>query len=153
MKRALKLAALGLAGLLVLWLVIAIAPYLFMSKMRESHIGANVPDQTQFSIILPRDLNSYFSQKLGSQANVEYQLLRDQPTQSGVAFPKFYAWVTIASLPSERKVEEGAVRLAAEDKASFSVTDFVSVDEIRTHPDSLKKVFPSDVIERIKRHL
>jgi hypothetical protein len=153
MKRALKLAALGLAGLLVLWLVIAIAPYLFMSKMRESHIGANVPDQTQFSIILTRDLNSYFSQKLGSQANVEYQLLRDQPTQSGVAFPKFYAWVTIASLPSERKVEEGAVRLAAEDKASFSVTDFVSVDEIRTHPDSLKKVFPSDVIERIKRHL
>jgi hypothetical protein len=129
MERALKLAALGLAGILVLSLVVAIAPFFLLSRIRESHISANVPDQTQFSITLTRDLNSYFSQKLGSQADVKYQLLRNQPTQSGVGFPNFYAWVTIASLPTERKIEEGAVRLAAVDKASFLVTKFVSVDD------------------------
>jgi hypothetical protein len=153
MKRAFKLAALGLAGLLILSLVLAIAPYFLLSGIRESHISANVPDQTQFSVILTGDLNSYFSEKLGSQAGVKYQLLRDQPTQSGVAFPKFYAWVTVALLPSERKIEEGAVGLAAVDKALFSVTAFVSVDDIKTHPDDLKKIFPAEVIERIKKHL
>jgi hypothetical protein len=145
MKRAFKLAAVGLAGLLILSLVLAIAPYFLLSGMRESHISANVPDQTQFSVILTRDLNSYFSQKLGSQADAKYQLLRE------AAFPKFYAWVTVASLPSERKIEEGAIRLAAVDKASFSVTAFVSVDDIKTHPDDLKKIFPAEVIERIKK--
>jgi hypothetical protein len=153
MKRAFKLAVVGLAGLLVLSLVSAIAPYFLLSGIRESHISANVPDQMQFSVIPTRDLNSYFSQKLGSQADVKYQLLRDHPTLSGVAFPKFYAWVTVDSLQSERKIEEGAVRLAAVDKASFSVTDFVSLDDIKTRPDDLKKIFPAEVIERIKTHL
>jgi hypothetical protein len=136
MKRALKLAALGLAGLLILSLALAIAPYFLLSGIRESHISANVPDQTQFSVILTRDLNSYFSQKLGSQADVKYQLLRDQPTQSGVAFPKFYAWVTVALLPSERKIEEGAVRLAAREQAGDPWTPTLYTDALRCLGDA-----------------
>jgi hypothetical protein len=46
MKRAFKLAALGLAGLLILSLVLAIAPYFLLSGIRESHISANVPDHS-----------------------------------------------------------------------------------------------------------
>jgi hypothetical protein len=67
-----------------------------------------------------------------------------------LAFPKFYAWVTVLSLQSGTKIEEGAVKLTARDKVSFSVTDFVSVDDIKTHHDDLKKIFPSGILGQIQ---
>jgi len=69
-----------------------------------------------------------------------------------MGFPKFYAWVSVASLPSRTKIAEGMARLAIESKASVSVTDFVSTDDIKTHPDDLKRIFPPDVIAKIKDH-
>jgi hypothetical protein len=123
---------------------------LSLSWIHEGHIKANVPEQDRFSITLTRDLNRYFSDKLASQVDVKYQLLRDQPTQAGLAFPKFYAWVTVLSRQSGTKIEEGAVKFAARDKVSFSVTDFVSVDDIKTHHDDLKKIFPSDILGKIQ---
>jgi hypothetical protein len=139
-----------LGGFLILSLIFAIAAFFSLSWIHEGHIWANVPEQDQFSITLTRDLNRYFSDKLASQVDVKYQLLGDQPTQAGLAFPKFYAWVTVLSLPSGTKIEEGAVKLAARDKVSFSVTDFVSVDDIKTHHDDLKKIFPTGVLEKIQ---
>jgi len=140
-------------GLFTLSLAAAIALYLFVSSIRESHVVSNVPDQAEFAAILSRDLNSYFSGKLARDVDVQYQLLRNQPTQTGIAFPKFYGWVTIASRPSGARIAEGAVRLAARNKASISVTDFVSIDDIKTHPDDLKRIFPPGVIAKIKDHL
>jgi hypothetical protein len=148
--KILKVAFCLLGGLL---LVFAVATFFSLSGMHEGHISANVPDRAQFSAILTRDLNSYFSEKLARQVDVKFELLRDKPTQSGVAFPKFYAWVTVSSLQSGQKIEEGAVRLSAENKASFAVTEFISTDHIQKHPDDLKRLFPSDVIAKISNHL
>ena len=121
--------------------------------MHEGHIRANVPGRAQFSLILTRDLNGYFSEKLARQVDVKFQLLRDEPTLSGVAFPKFYAWVTVSSLQSGQKIEEGAVRLSAENKASFAITNFISTDDIKKRSEDLKRLFPSDVIAKINNHL
>src|SRR5277367_5184201 len=137
--KILKFALYLLGGLLTWSFIFAIATFFSLSGPHEDHIAANVPERAQFSVILTRELNIYFSKKLLSQVDVKYQLLRDQPTQAGLAFPKFYAWVTVLSLQSGTKIEEGAVRLEAEDKASFSVTNFVSVDDIKMHPDGLKQ--------------
>jgi hypothetical protein len=139
-----------LGGFLILSLIFAIAAFFSLSWIHEGHIKANVPEQDRFSITLTRDLNRYFSDKLASQVDVKYQLLRGQPTQAGLAFPKFYAWVTVLSRQSGTKIEEGAVKFAARDKVSFSVTDFVSVDDIKTHHDDLKKIFPSDILGKIQ---
>src|SRR5437016_282957 len=87
------------------------------NPIQESHIDANVPDASAFDQYLQRDLKSYFS-----GANVTVDLLRRGPTQSGVAYPKFYAWVR-AVAPSAAPVE-GAVRVEAVDRQKFIVTDF-----------------------------
>ena len=63
--------------------------------------------------------------------SVRYELLRKEPTQSGVAYPKYYAWVT---MDTSAGPVEGAVRLAAVDRERFEVTDFCSSSDIRTNP-------------------
>jgi hypothetical protein len=141
-----------LGGLFALCLAAVVAPYLLISSIRESHVNANVSDGAQFSAILSTGLRRYFSNKFAGEIDVRYQMLRNQPTQAGVAFPKFYAWVTVASLPSGAKMAEGAVRLSAENKSSISVTDFVPAHDIKGHSDDLKRIFPSDVIDKIKEH-
>jgi hypothetical protein len=148
--RILKFSLYLLGGVLTLSCIFAMAAFFSLSWIHEGHIEANVPEQDRFSITLARDLNRYFSDKLASQVDVKFQLLRDQPTQAGLAFPKFYAWVTVLSLQSGTKIEEGAVKLTARDKVSFSVTDFVSVDDIKTHHDDLKKIFPSGILGQIQ---
>jgi hypothetical protein len=153
MKRTAKFALFLLAGFVVLSVSMAVAPYFLDYGRRASHIGENVPDPAQFATILARDLDGYFSRELASQVVVKFQLLRDGPTQSGVAFPKFYAWVTVSSLQSGQKIAEGAVRLSAENKASLSVTDFIPADDIKKRPDDLKRLFPSDVMVKIDNHL
>src|SRR6058998_2120737 len=77
----------------------------------QSHIDANVPRNDDFDNFLKRDLAKYFSANNGQVTSVEYELLRDSPTQTGISYPKFYAWVRIVR--NARDKEEGAVRLAA----------------------------------------
>ena len=61
----------------------------------RSHIEANVPAPEQFRALLTRGLEAYFHAAGAQPVRADYQLLRDQPTQSGVAHPKYYAWVRI----------------------------------------------------------
>jgi len=105
------------------------------------HIEANVPEQSTFKPFLVRDLNSYFTTALKKPIRVEYDLLRKGPTQTGIAYPKFYAWVRV--FDGNKLVEEGAVRVAACDKEVFQVTDFVSKEQVQKDPEMIRTIFPS----------
>jgi hypothetical protein len=88
---------------------------------------------------------------VGKPVAVEYELLRDGPTQSGVAYPKFYVWVRART--TEGSLSQGAVRVAAVDRKEFQVTNYVPESEIRAHPDDIDQVFPGPVCQKIKSRL
>jgi len=69
------------------------SPEQMVQQMRRSHIDANVPAPTDFDRLLARDLATYFQELRKERAlAIEFELLRDGPTQSGISYPKFYAW-------------------------------------------------------------
>ena len=113
--------------------------------LQQSHIEGNVPSSEAFAGFLERDLVSYF--KIAGTPGVtaaEYKLLREAPTQSGVAFPKYYAWVKVFA--GSLSITEGAVRLAAVNRTGFEVTNFLSATQIRAAPNEVAKVFPSALV-------
>ncbi|MBI1997230.1 MAG: hypothetical protein HYS66_12270 [Deltaproteobacteria bacterium] len=122
-----------------------------LQDIQRSHIEANVPPSAEFNRILQRDLDSYVTKMRGKTARVEYEMLRDGPTQSGIAYPKFYVWVRVFEGASV--VDQGAVRLAAIERREFQVTDFLSERAIRTDPKAIYRVFPTPVCERINSKL
>ena len=71
----------------------------------------------------------------------------DGATQSGVAYPKFYVWLHATN--AEPSVIEGAIRVAAIDKKRFELTDFVTRAEIVSHPDSVTRIYPAALVEKI----
>lgn len=105
------------------------------------HIEANVPNAEDFKPFLVRDLNSYFRSKLQKSVNVDYELLRNGPTQTGIAWPKYYAWVRVYE--GSKLIDQGAVRLAAVRKSEFGITDFLSKVEIRKDAQNVRKIFPA----------
>ena len=114
--------------------------YMMMRVFQQSYISANVPDSADFSRFLNRDLCEYFKKQLRKPVSIECELLRKEPTQSGVSCPKYYAWVVV--FDGTQRINSGAVRLAAVDKKRFEITDFLSVDEIMANPDLVETVFP-----------
>lgn len=120
--------------------------------IQRSHIEANVPAPADFDRFLQRDLRSYFAQaRKSEEVRVEFELLREGPTQTGVSYPKFYAWVRVDG--GKSPADRGAVRLAAIEKKRFEVTDFVSEQAVRKDPDGISQIFPGAVCERIKSKL
>ncbi|QQG37491.1 MAG: hypothetical protein HYS26_02530 [Candidatus Kaiserbacteria bacterium] len=154
LKRIAKYTGYLIAGLIVLAVLfivtVNVVPDLILGGVSRSHIDANVPSRADFDTFLKRDLTSYFTQKLGTDAEVKYELLRNSPAQSGVAYPKYYIWVVVDSTNSRL---EGAIRVAAVEKTSFDVTDFVSKDEIMANPNVLQQIFPQDVISKIQGYI
>jgi hypothetical protein len=122
-----------------------------VEQIAESHVDANVPAPTDFDRLMRRDLESYFGTMVDKPVVVEYELLRDGPTQSGVAYPKFYVWVRART--GEGGLSQGAVRLAAVERKEFQVTNYVPEADIRAHPDGIYQVFPGPVCEKIKNRL
>jgi hypothetical protein len=120
-------------------------------SIAESHIRANVPDEKDFDKFLKRDLEQYFKETLNKTVTVEFELLRKGPTQTGIAYPKFYAWVTIRD--SVKVIDQGAVRVAAIEKKHFDVTDFVSEADIKDAPLMLDRIFPKLVADKIRERL
>jgi hypothetical protein len=80
---------------------------------------------------------------------VKFELLRKEPTQFGVSYPKFYAWVWI--MKNKSILNQGAVRLAAVDKKYFDVTDFISSDSILKSSFNIEEVFPSLLCDKIRQ--
>jgi hypothetical protein len=117
-------------------------------EVQQSHIDGNVPPEADFDRLLRRDLVAYFASSDGPQPEVSYELLRKGPTQTGIAYPKFYAWVSIRR--EGHATREGAVRLAAIDRQRFEIMQFVDQSEIRRDPSGLDQVFPPAVAATIK---
>jgi len=111
--------------------------------------AANVPDPGQFAALLKRDAAAYLARVLGRGAAVEFALLRDEPTQAGTAYPKFYAW--IRAYADGALVSEGAMRLEAIEKRRFEVTLYLTKAEIAQDPVSLEQFFPGELLAQISR--
>ena len=98
-----------------------------MDEVAKSHIEANVPKGKRFDEYLKRDLRAYFC-KDEKECSVEYELLRDGPTQTGIAYPKYYLWVKVVA--GQKLTSEGAVRVAAIEQRTFDITHFLSRRDI-----------------------
>ncbi|MCF2520882.1 hypothetical protein [Dyadobacter sp. CY351] len=114
--------------------------------VQRSYLEANIPDEVQFDSLLKRDLEKYFSTK-SKQVVVKWELLGEGPTQSGVAYPKYYLWTKIYK--DGKLLKEGAVRVAAIEKTKFDITDFVSIKEINNHQQDIYTIFPGAVCKKI----
>jgi hypothetical protein len=123
-------------------------PALSQSALQLSHIERNVPPSEFFETLLRRDLLGYFNASGGAMATkVEFKLLRDTPTQSGVAYPKYYLWVKVFAGPVLQR--EGAVRVAAIDRKRFEVTDFMAKAQIQSAASEIGSVFPAALVQSI----
>jgi hypothetical protein len=119
-------------------------------SVQASHIDANVPEESKFSELLNRDLLAYFKANGAVAAtSVQVLLLRKAPTQSGVAYPKYYAWVQVDD--SSTRLAEGAVRLAAIERTRFEVTDFVPKNKAKGSRELIESVFPRPLVPEILR--
>lgn len=115
--------------------------------IRESHIDGNVPEKKDFDRFLKRDLTAFFQEGTKGRVRVEYELLRKEPTQSGVAFPKFYLWVK--AFQGKKLLVEGAARVAAVEKKRFDVVNFREKAEIQKDPDAVANTFPAALVPGI----
>lgn len=134
-------------SLLLVFTLLACACHAQIPGVAESHIAMNVPSTNDFRPFLIRDLTDYLKPTLGDKLTVDYQLLRDGPTQSGVAYPKFYVWMRATN--AGQTLIEGATRVAAIDKKRFEITNFLPRAEIVSHPDAVMSIFPAALIEKI----
>jgi hypothetical protein len=114
---------------------------------QRSYVEANVPQEGDFDVYLKRDIEQFFRSNGTEFTEVHIELLRMEPTQSGVALPKYYLWVQV--LDNSKVVSEGAIRVAAEDKDRFEVTHFLPKEEIAENPDSIHSTFPGDLCQDI----
>jgi hypothetical protein len=116
------------------------------TSLAESHIEGNVPASQNFDTYMKRDLSSYLCEGKPN-CRVEYSLLRDGPTQTGIAYPKFYVWVTC--FQQDKVLTQGAARVAAIDKQQFHVTDFLSREQILDSPQQVGGIFPAPLVSKI----
>ena len=112
-----------------------------MQNLQSPNIAANVPVGADFETFLVRDLTTYFVGQGIPVPTVTYELLRDGPTQSGLAYPKYYVWAK--AVGSDGMVVEGAARVAAIERTRFEITDFVTRQAITANPGSLAMVIPA----------
>ncbi len=94
-----------------------------------------------------RDLTSYFGAIHRGEVSVQYEFLRQGPTQSGVSYPKYYFWVKVTRAGSV--IDEGAIRCAAVETTRFEVTDFLTKTSLQKDLTQAASVFPAGVCERI----
>jgi hypothetical protein len=113
---------------------------------RYRHVEGNVPPGKLFDELLTRDLNDYFCRN-SNDCKVQYELLRDGPTQSGTSYPKYYLWVRFTK--GGTVAGEGAVRVAAIDQKRFEVTHFLSRELISQAPSQVASIFPAALVNKI----
>lgn len=116
--------------------------------IENTHIKENVPDSELFNQFIERDLLSYFKNIYDSNIIVDWLLLRKAPTQTGTAFPKFYLWATIYD--KSTMLSQGVLSVAAVDKKSFNIIDFIEIDDYWANTNAYINIFPSDIKKRIE---
>ena len=112
----------------------------------NSHVGANMPEHEKLHSVIKQGLVEYFKKNY-SATDLDYQLLRDIPSQVGVSYPKLYAWVEVKGT-SPGKLS-GAVRLSLREKKYCVVTHFLSSQDIRKNPKSAFFVFPTGLLPKV----
>ena len=120
-----------------------------IEAIAKSHIEANIPDKSDFGNLLIRDLESYFGVPRKKTVRADYELLREAPTQTGIAYPKYYAWVKI--FDGDKLVDEGAVRVAAIERKRFEITHYLSKSDIKHRPPAVDRIFPKALVDIIKK--
>ena len=140
-----------LASLLLLVWGCTVSGQSTVDSIADSHIRANVPDEKDFDSFLKRDLELYFKELKKKSVVIEYQLLRNGPTQSGTAFPKFYLWVMIKE--NSALLEDGAVKVAAIEKKRFEVLNFLARADIERNVERVYQIFPRPVADKIKEKI
>ena len=123
-----------------------------IAAIGRSNIDANVSDKKDFDTILNRDLTKYVTDAGDKDIRVVVELLRNGPSQSGVALPKFYIWIEKRNSKGEI-MDEAATRIAAVEKAHFDVIQYYDRKCILAEPELISKVFPTDVYEKILNKL
>ena len=134
---------------LLIFAVLLLAPLAadaqLLRDIQPAHVAANVPPRSDFDSYMRRDLLAYFrSSGIADATKVEYQLLRQGPTQSGVAYPKYYLWVQVFS--DRAPLVDGAVRVAAVERTHFEVMNFMSENAVRARPSEVGTVFPAVLV-------
>ena len=128
----------------ILIVVIGVAVLLF-NTCGSNRMGAQ---NNQNSVVLSEisqsfsnSVHRYFQREHGKDdLRVETDLLRAGGTETGIAFPKYYAWVRV--FDHQEFVQEGAIRVARVEENLYEVTHFVSVDKIRENPQETFQIFP-----------
>ena len=118
--------------------------------IQQSHLEGNIPDKDKFDGLLKRSLEKYFLTLYGP-VTVKWEFLREGPTQSGVSYPKYYLWTEISN--SEKIISQGAVRVAAVDKTTFNITNYVDISQIKNKSIDIYEIFPTAVCEKIESRL
>jgi hypothetical protein len=95
---------------------------------------------------LQRDLTSYFC-KGYKDCHVEFELLQNGPTATGVSYPKYYLWTK--ALSGNHLISEGAARVAAIDQQHFEVINFLAADDIDASPAQVEQLFPASLVDKI----
>jgi hypothetical protein len=116
----------------------------------RSHVEGNVPaEEAEFDRLLTLGLRDFFVSHLNrSDIEVKSRLLRKGATQSGVASPKFYAWISVTDNAGQ-VLTTGAARIAAMDRSRFDVTDFLDAKSIVSHPSAIARIFPKVLVGKI----
>jgi len=136
-------------GTIRLWMVCLGA--LAMGLSKPATFSAEAGELQSFMI---RDLENYFSRKLGPPIKIKAQLLRSGPTKTFTSFPKYYAWLKIYR--SDKLVTEGAVSFSdlsdpstSRDVPSISVLQYLDVRTIKLNPKLVALEFPKPLCNRI----
>ena len=103
-----------------------------------------------FSKSLINEASAYLTKKESQKISAEIELLRKAPTQSGIAYPKYYIWVRGVN-PENKTITEGAMRLAEIENSNFKITDFVTRDSIISDPLQLDMIFPKALVPLIRQ--
>ncbi|KQM61472.1 MULTISPECIES: hypothetical protein [unclassified Sphingomonas] len=125
-------------------------PQRTMQDVRSGHIAANLPSDAEFMVLLRRDVKAYLGTNQLLAKRVAIELLRRGPTQSGVSYPKYYAWVRAEDDTGNRV--EGAMRIVAIEGTRFEVSDFTPAAMVRSDPASLASIYPALLIPAIRQH-
>ncbi len=123
-----------------------------IKAIQKNHIESNVPEYHTFEDKLVRDLESYFKEKYPQKKiSVNSELLRKEPTQSGLSYPKYYSWVRVKQ-EDGTLITSGAVRVEAIEQESFHVTNFVASDSIKNGTGRIDEVFPKALCDAIREN-
>lgn len=142
------------ALLLVFILLTSFIFYFTQTRSRtasQPNISPKVSQTEAFNDSLQEYLNEQFQSYYEGNISVQFEFLREEATQTGNAYPKYYLWVII--FDNAQLIDEGAIRLALLDQNKFEITHYITKSQIKEDPTSLEMIYPKEVVEYIKQKL